>query len=156
MSNKEVKEDVALRPSKLFDATYKIKTLSCVIPHGTTIEQVLNPSFWKHNCNMLQPRTQILCEFEDGTRFLWLIVLSSGDTWAKVDIILDKVFGETAAADAISMKQDDDKEFDVIWNGPANRFCVIRTKDKEIIQKGLQQKEDAIEWMAQYKASLSK
>lgn len=155
MSEKRVKEDVALRPSKLFDASYRVKTLSCLIPHGTTLEQILRPAFWKHNCNLLAPRMQIYCEFEDGTRFLWLMVLSSGPTWAKVDVILDKKFGESEVEEAKKMKQDDDGEFIVSWQGIGDKHCIIRTSDKEYIKKGFNQKEDAAKWLIQYKASLS-
>ena len=161
MNNTATKENPAMQDSNiclpssnLKDATFGMRVLHCVIPHGHTLKDILRPEYWKHNAAIVGPFTKIYCDFEDGKSFLMLNVVASERTWAKVQVITHVKFDGKEVDDIAEVMNDGDDEYEVLWKGPKNLYSVIRKSDGEYLKKECAQKEEALEWLAQFKASL--
>lgn len=163
MNNAAKKEDptlkhntVCLGANKLQDATFGMRVLHCIIPQSHTLEDILEPTYWKHNAHIVAPFTKIYCDFEDGRRFLMLNVIANDRTWAKVEVLIDTKSGQSHDEEVEELQEAGDEEYQVVWKGPAHKWTVVRKQDGETIQKGIKQKEEAQGWLAQFKASLSR
>lgn len=111
---------------------------------GTTVADVLDPQYWSHMAaEMLQyDRVEVL--LETGEWMLELVVLGRDRNWAQVHVLhhhqLEKVAADMPAA----------AKHRVEWKGPQHRFCVIRNSDNEVIQKELQSRVAAGDWLTAY------
>lgn len=112
-------------------------------PLDATIEDVTDPSFWGHVAMKLRPSDRIEVDREDGSWLCDLRVNACGDTWAKVIV--------TIAPKAVKISKqenpdDVDPRFDVVFRGP-EKYSVIRKKDKAVVDRGRETKEEAMTWL---------
>lgn len=117
---------------------------------GTSLEEVMEPSYWTHVAPLMVPYDHIEVRAEDGTWIAYLVVLYAERNYAKV--VLDRVLKveQNAEVPEASLKHK------VKYNGPHHKFCVIRLSDDEILHKGCKTREEADAWLRTYEKSMER
>lgn len=113
-------------------------------PAGTTIEEILEPSYWAHVARRLTPYDFIEIVPEDGAFYARLIVVNTGKLFAKVQLI-EKIDLNTPTKVTAIMAMN---LFDTKYAGPTAKWRVIRKADNAVVSKepfGTQQ--EAEEWL---------
>jgi len=132
-------------------------TESVVLDYFITVEptvtqaDLLRSDFWMHVANRFKPFTRLRVAAEDGSYYAEYIVLSAGRNWASVFEIGFYNLHENAAKAGEATK-----EFDVLWKGPINKYCIVRLSDNELIQKGIEQKDAAYLKLSEYLKVINK
>jgi hypothetical protein len=85
---------------------------------------------------------------EDGSRFVEVMVIHAGRGFAHVRPVREGVLAENAED-----MPDDDTTMIVKFNGPHDRWTVIRRSDGEKLKTGLLNKADAQRWAADHLAA---
>ena len=109
---------------------------------GVSAQDMLRPEFWAHVSKQLRPKDRLEATAEDGSWFAEFFVLSQGPNWAKVAMLR-----HVRLSDSTPLRSDD---YEAIWGGPALKYTVRRTADKEVIQKGFDTMGDAGAWLSQF------
>ena len=108
---------------------------------GTTLEQVLEPSYWSHMASQMVPGDHIEVRAEDFSWVAYLIVHYSERTYAKV--VLDRIvrIESSSEAPAVSLKHKTE------WKGPHHKWVVIRISDSQMLHSGCKTRIEADEWL---------
>lgn len=106
----------------------------------TAKEDLLKPTFWAHVARTLRPFDRIEVMAHDGSWYAELIVRSTTSLDATVGLIKFTEFVEPPVSGA--------DDYDVVWKGPAAKFCIIRIEDKVRVKDGFENKELAAAWLA--------
>lgn len=111
---------------------------------GTTLEDIMKQEYWAHVGKQLRTMDIIEVVFQDGSRYVELLVVDSGPLWAKVAVKadIDLTAKKVEAAEAREQAAED-APYKVEYRGPNDKWCVIRKSDGEKIEKGFASKEDA-------------
>jgi len=137
-----------LHPTRMKAAEYN-RTVYQVVPEdGTAFDEVKEASFWTHVAGKLRIGDRLEVMPEDGTYFAELIVRATNRQGAQIGVLrkvdLDPVVTESVLTD-----------YTVDWRGPHHKFGVIRIRDKTIVEKGFDTKEQATAWLATNARSLA-
>jgi hypothetical protein len=111
-----------------------------VDPHVTP-DDVKRPEFWANVSRPKNMKIGDICRVRphDRSWTAFVEVLDCGPNWAKVDLYqLADRRGQEPLADG-----EAPKGFSVTWQGPVNRFVVMRDSDKAVISKGHKDKAEA-------------
>lgn len=110
-----------------------------------TVEDVLNPAFWAHVSEQMDPLDTIEVRWEDGSKIVQLRVLWCERAFAKVKLISKEDLGDLSAnAEAKS------ELYRVEWKGPTMRHAVIRNSDNAILQSGFRERVLAAAWLSEH------
>ena len=120
---------------------------SCV-PVGTTIEQLLEPSYWANVARNFRPRQSLTVHWDDGSQLAWLYVIDCGRNWLQLGVVMHK---EIVAAKRDTSRDD----YDVAFNGPVDLFRITRRSDRAVIKAGFATEADAVRFLADYKRKLA-
>jgi hypothetical protein len=112
---------------------------------GHTIEQVLDPMYWAHVAPRFSLYDRVEVRVDTGEWMLELIVIQTGRNFARVHVAAKHDF--TASASAAPKQSIKHK---VEFKGTHKKYCVIRIADSALLQEGLQTREQANEWLANY------
>lgn len=115
---------------------------------GTTLEQIVEPSYWAHLASRLKPYDHIEVRVDDGIWLAQLLVKEAGRNWAAV-LMLQSYKLETA-----DVAQTRSSKYKIDWKGPHLKFCVIRLEDGERLQEQMS-KRDAQVWLENYERTVS-
>ena len=118
------------------------------IPSGVTLEDVMEPSYWAHVGEQMQPLDHIEVRAEDGSWIAYLLVKMCERNYAKV--ALDRIVKLEVSAEAPveSIKHK------VEWKGPHHRFVVIRTADSQMLQNGFATRDLAAAWLKDHEKTV--
>ncbi len=142
-----------LSPSKLQAAGHYRQTWEVVADAGTTLEDLLRPSFWLHVAAKLRRMSVINVLSEDETWFAELIVLASGIGFAKVKMLR---FVEFYEAEEAATEETAAFTTEVKWSGPHAKHRVIRKEDGTVLKEGFANKVDAESWQRQHEAMIKR
>ncbi len=121
-----------LNGNRLNPAEEKRIIWHCVPEHGTPFEALLAPGYWAHCSAKLAPGARIEVYAEDDSYFAELIVRDAGRRYAKVAVLrhinLDSV--EVLEAETAN------GGYEVKFQGPHLKWCVIRLSDRSRIVEG--------------------
>lgn len=106
------------------------------VPVGTTIEQLLVTGFWANVARHLSARTTIEVHWDDASQFAELYVLDCGRNWASVDVLRHK-------KELRRPQVDQQEEFLVGFNGPVDKWRIVRISDRAPIKAGFATEGDA-------------
>jgi hypothetical protein len=119
------------------------------VPVGTTVEQLFEPQFWANVARHLRPSSTIEVHWDDASQFAELYVLDAGRNWASVDVLRHKK----------ELKRPELKhladEYDVGFNGPVERFRIVRRSDRAVIKSGFATEGEARQFLAEYKRKMA-
>jgi len=142
------KRAVSLMPERFKLAAHERNVWAMTAEHGTTVDDIMKPEYWMHLAPQLRPYDRIEVRIDDGVFFLELLVIQSGQNWAKVFKLNEHQLVKASLAPV------PDGQYGTKWNGPHNKFVVFRKSDNEIISKYHQTEPDAIAAMREYEAKL--
>lgn len=121
---------------------------------ATTREDVLKPEFWVHVGQTFKqdkhPFAHVELIWQDGSKWMEVVVLSAGKLWAKVGEKKYLEFGET---------EEEREDFEInpdfsVRFVPALKWCVYRDSDKERMAENLKEKTEAHIWIQNHVRSL--
>jgi hypothetical protein len=116
---------------------------------GVTIEQLLEPAFWANVARNLQPRSTVEVHWDDASQFAELYVLDAGRNWASVDVLRHHADLKRPNLKHLA------EQYEVGFNGPVDRFRILRLSDREVIKAGFATEVDAHKFLADYKRKLA-
>lgn len=116
-------------------------------PEGATPEDLKDPQFWSIMAFQFKPYDRIEVRADDGTWLAECLVKQAERNYAIVAVLVVHHLDAAPAKDVGS-------EFDIVFKGPQNKWCVIRESDKEVIKKELPTRDAAQTWLADYKKAV--
>lgn len=140
---------VSLNSSRFASAEYKNNTYRADIPVGHKIEDMLKPEYWAHISSRLRNGDEIKALSEDNSYFVHFIVMNAGGNWAKVNVINFVELSSQFAA-----PEEADINYIIEHSGNFHKFRVKRKADDTVLVAKLETREEAINWLRQYKKSL--
>jgi hypothetical protein len=114
-----------------------------IVEADVPYEAVLKPDYWKQCATKFVPYDPMEVRREDGAWIGWLRVIDHGANWVKVveerpPLMLDEHPSDRAVPiDGHTVK----------WNGPYDKWAIIRDYDKAKIQAGFLHRADALVWL---------
>lgn len=133
------KRDVKINQNRMQSGDFVRTLWVATVEQGVTREDVMDPSFWAHVSSQFKPYDRIEVRVDDGLFFLELLILACDRTWAKVYELSSHSL--TASDVSLTQAEEEMAEYEVKWNGPSNKFVVIRKSDNTIIKKGMEKDE---------------
>lgn len=125
-----------LKPRGYFSADYQV-----VLDTAVTLEDALEPEFWRHINSHNPPRLRRFDRIqiipEDGSFVADLIVLATGKGFAKL-AVLNKVVLECDSDEPIELRSTEVK-----WRGPALKYVVERKSDNNRLKTGFDTRGEA-------------
>lgn len=115
------------------------------VPRGTTIDDLLDESYWAHVAQFLRPRARIEVMCEDNSYFVELLVLGVGKLYAQVVLLRAHELTQPIKRKVIS-------PYNVEWS--AGKFRVLRGFD--IIKEGFDTEKDAQRWIDNHEVALER
>ena len=134
------RREVVLVESRLGYASHKRQDWVVEAAEGTTVEDVLEPSYWAHVASKFYDRDRIEVRLETGEWLLDLIVIGAGRNWLRVHLAARHDLAEAPndmPASAIKHK--------AVYKGTHKRWIVLRLSDSAEISSGHATKEMADE-----------
>lgn len=119
------------------------------LPVDVTLEEAMEPSYWAHVAEQMQPLDHIELRAEDGSWIGFLIVRMCEKNYAKValDRIVKLEVSMEVPAESVKHK--------VEWKGPHHKFVVVRIADSQMLQNGFATRDLAIGWMKDHEKTMS-
>ena len=140
---------MSLDPSRFSLDEIANQNWTLTVEAGTSLEDVLNPSFMSNVANQLRPYDRIRVRVDTGEWYAELLVVQCGRVWAK----LTPIFTLKLAADD-SADQEIDSQYQIKFLGPHKKFCVVRNSDKESVKEQCATKQEAQAWLSSYLMTL--
>lgn len=119
-------------------------------PKGTTIEDMLTPTFWAHVASKVNPRDKITIMTDDCRMYVELIVFAKGQNWLQVQVFGAPVYASSEMANA-SMADD----YRIEYGGLQNHWQIVRVADGRLIKSDgtLKSEQEARLWLNDYKVA---
>lgn len=142
------KSSPVLMPDRMGLSEHKRQDWVVDIPIGVTLEQAMEPSYWAHVAEQMNPLDHIEIRAEDGSYVAELIVSMCERSYARV--VLDRVVRLTQEKEAPveSIKHR------VEWKGPAMKWCVIRNSDNQVLRQEERTKDEAMRWLDDHEKTM--
>lgn len=112
---------------------------------GTSLEEVLEPSYWANVAAKFTQGDKVEILPEDGAYYAEALVVVCSRIHAKLQLLLHKQFHEQEKPAAKENKPKD--PFEIAFKGPQRRWSVIRTSDLTYVKEGFGDKEAAQKWL---------
>lgn len=141
---------VNLPPNRLQRAEHYCVSYAVVLPGAVALDEAMKPEYWAHVGKQLKQHDMIRIIPEDGSYFAEALVLASGPGFAKLHLLRHESLEGNAepAADASGLF--------VKYNGPHDKYVVIRRSDGEKLKTGLASKVEAQRWLDDHLATISR
>ena len=124
--------------------------MSAIVPPGTTLQDVLDPSYWANHAFRLKPGAIIEVLSEDNILDCELRVLELGPTFAKVRCLRQYI--EAAAPKKVVSETVTD-EVRVDYGGKSDRWRVVHMG--EVVASNLGSREDAEKAAEEYRSKFA-
>lgn len=140
---------ISLAPNALQDFEHFCRHYGLSLAHDVTLERVMQTDFWAHVGGKLRPFDRITLMAEDRTWMAELVVLSAGKGFARMHLL--QRFDLVESADELEAGEADALPLTVKWNGPAEKWVVIRKADQQKLKVGMDSKTDAESFALNYR-----
>lgn len=130
-------ENPVLSGRRMQLADYAFQRWGANVPTGTTLDEVLHPSFFRNFAQQLKPGSMILVLSEDFTLDVELRVLTTTNATVKTRVLRDSCM----KSPAVQAPKDAASGASVEWGGPQHKWRI--TRDGVVEDKGFATKEDA-------------
>lgn len=131
-------------------AEYKYNEWAADPEQGTTLEDMLDPSYWAHSARNLKSRDKIIVWEESGAFYAELLVIDAGANWAKVEQLEYKELHDRADSRAVHIDNHEVK-----WNGPHDKWVVIRDSDRAKLVSKQPTRKAAMTWLEDHVRSMA-
>lgn len=139
--NHPTKENRTIHPQSFKLADGCFVRYSIFPDHGTTLKEMLKPSYWSHIASKLRTMDRLNVASADGTWIAELYVHRADTTTAKVSVLSEYKF------DA-DVETSSDGDLESGWKGPVNGWCVWRKSDDVYVAKNLPDKKAGLMYVA--------
>ncbi len=146
------KKRPALKEDRFKLAEQERNVWAVVPTHGTPFEALADSAYWSHCARKLAIGDLIEVRAEDATYYGELLVMDVGPQWARVQAIN---FVQLAEAEEEVGAASVHHGLRAKWNGPHDKFVVIRDSDKTILRTGFTKKDEANAWIAGHAKSMA-
>lgn len=138
------KRSISIHPSRMKHAEHTRNDWTIDAEVGTTIEDVMEPGYFAHMAELMQPFDHVNVRMDDGTWAAYLIVTGTGRNWARVhlDRKIDLIIDQSAPLETVRHKVD--------WKGPHSKFAVIRVSDGAKVKEGCTTRAEAEAWLTEH------
>ena len=141
------KRAVFIDPGRMYLAEYQRQDWVANAPEGVTPEDLKDPAFWSLMAASMKPFDRIDVRADDGSWLAEVLVKQADRTYAVVSVLnVYQLDENTPPAPA--------DDFDVLWRGPQNKWCVKRLTDDEIVKAGLSTRAEGNAWLTEYRKAL--
>ena len=140
---------VSLPPNGLQDFEHFCRHYGLALAHDVPLERALEQDFWAHVGGKLRPFDRITLMAEDRTWMAETVVLSAGKGFARLHLL--QRFDLVASADELEAAEADALPLTVKWNGPKEKWVVIRKADQNKLKTGIDSKADAESFALNYR-----
>ena len=147
---KKVQAQVVLMPERFGLVGQKQNVFIADIPMDVKLDQLLEPSYWAHVADQMQPLDEVKARMEDGSAIHYLVVGWCERNFAHVKLDRTVELRVDKEPPASSVKHR------VEWKGMHQKYCVIRQRDSAILREGELSKDSAARWMREYEAGQSR
>ncbi len=137
------KQQLAFR--RVQQAEYTRDLWMADVPRGTTIDDLLDESYWAHVAQLLRPRARIEVMCEDNSYFAELLVMGVGKLYAQVVLLRAHELTQPIARKVTS-------PYSVDWS--SGKFRVLRGPD--VIKEGFDTEKDAQRWIDNHEEALER
>jgi len=131
-----------MQPTRLMPQEQAIMVYFVTADEGTTIDDVLKPTYWAHVTRGLLPGHEIKVMCADGSWWAHLLVRSAGATQATVHKMN---YIEFKAAPSVDPQES---PFTTKYRGPQHMHCVIRKDNGAVERTNFATNDDAVAWIA--------
>jgi hypothetical protein len=107
-----------------------------VVPSGTTIETILDPSYWANVASSLRIADSVTAHWDDRSALAKLYVTET----ARTRVSVSKIFHVELDAPAESAEP---RAYRVKYSGPHTKWVVERVSDGRVVKEGCETKESA-------------
>lgn len=144
---------VQVSPNRMSLFEHKHRVLFLDVPHGHTLEQMMEPKYWAHNAMKMRPGDEIVAVAEDNSFRAEFHVLDVGPNWANVYCFK---FDQLTAQ--FELPADADSNFIIEYSGNYHKWRVRRKDDKsgKPLIAFLKDRPAALAWLANYKKTLQR
>lgn len=137
----------AMEASNITLAEFKREHYLCTAFEGTRPEDLLKTEYWATVSNQLRPRARLEAWAHDGTWMAEFVVLESGRSWARLQMLAAYYF---TAADTAQSQAAKLNPYLIEFKGPSLLWCVIRKSDMRMLKDNEQTMEGALAWAAEH------
>lgn len=141
------KRAVFIDPGRMYLAEYQRQDWVANAPEGVTPDDLKDPGFWALMASNLKPFDRIDVRADDGSWLAEVLVKQADRTYAIVAVLNVYLLDETAT-------QAPADDYEVLWRGPQNKWCVKRISDSEVIKAGLGTRAEGNAWLFDYRKAL--
>ena len=139
-----------LMPERMALGGLKQNVFVVDLPITVSLEQTLDPSFWAHVADQMQPMDEIKLRSEDGAWIAYLVVGWCERNFAQVVLDRKVEIRVDREAPVSSVKHR------VEWKGNQMKYCVIRLSDSKILREGDPSKDGAMRWLREYESGIGR
>lgn len=125
-------------PTSIKQAGFYYQRYDFEVASGVSVEETLEPAYWSHVGSQFREFDRLTLIAQDKAWTAELIVLSAGSGFANVRLLY--AVDLTGGGEEIDAADD---ALEVKYNGPSDRYVIIRRKDNVKLQTGFATKADA-------------
>lgn len=140
-------KDRALHFGRLQEIGHARRELSAIIPAETSLEVILEPSYWKHYTRDIRASDVVEAFCEDGSWEASLRVMFVSASEVRMALRWKVSYEE------VDIPAESDTH-EVAWKGPHWKWAVIRKDDGQVLEKGFGQKSEAFNYLRKHLAQL--
>lgn len=129
---------IALHFGRLQEVVHARRELFAKVPAGTSLETVLEPTYWKHYTRDIRALDIIEVFCEDGSWEASLRVMFVATNEVRV-----KLRSHVPLDDDVETAEEPTETYKTKWKGPALKWAVVHADTGEVIESGFE-KEEAI------------
>lgn len=139
--------DKQLSPSAIKAAEFARQVWRIIVPRGTTVEDMLKPTYWGHVAAQLRTGDKIEAVVEDNSGYFEFYVRFARRLEAAVSLI------SQSDLPAAEITEDLVKEYRVEFRGQRAKWSVI--KGKEVVKQGIESEGEAQAWLDNHLKALA-
>ncbi len=134
-----------LHRTGLTEGKFSFQLWQAIVPVGVTLDDACEPSSWQHAGRFIQARDEIRLICEDNSWLARAFVQRKGENKLYIKII--ESFDLTSGDDV------ENREYESVYKGKIRKWCLVDKLTGDIIQDGMENKDQANEVLTQKAAA---
>lgn len=124
---------------------------------GVDVESLNDPTYWSHVAKRARPGDKIEAFWEDGSRYVELIVVGVGSAALSVRILSQLEIARASEEEETPSegKGLDMRDYRIVFAGSLAKFRITRIKDRHTVKDGFDTKDAAALWLKEHLKALA-
>ena len=136
-----------LSPARFKGGEYVRSVWIAIAEQEHTREHFKDRNYWSHASQKLKPYDHIEVVRDDGTLYAEYLVLEVGRGWANVH---ELAYHSLTSKDVAQTQVANIQGYEIKWNGPHNKWIVVREVDQAKIHEQCATREEATLWLTEH------